>query len=340
MHPTTLVLERNFDQLDPTLPVLLINPPAEDDFSLFADPCVSTCDYRVYRTQSARANMKERCRFGLESLGQRFEQVVIYMPKAKAELRLILDYACCHLGEDANIFLVGEKRSGIESVAKKLVKEFEGHKIDSAKHCQLWMLQLPACPETFCLSGYFTQYAFSLSGASLTLAALPGVFSFERLDEGTGLLLESLTNGGLKNVQGRTLDFACGNGVIGLFTKVLHPEIDLEMVDSNWLALACAQKSAELNEIKARIYPSDGWSDVEGRVDAVLTNPPFHQGVDTEYLTTERFIRESKDKLTRYSPLLLVANRFLKYPDHIEHALGSCETVNQTGKFNVYLARR
>src|SRR5690606_30799484 len=112
---------------------------------------------------------------------------------------------------------------------------------------------------------------------------------------------------------------------LGVYTKLMNPSVQLDMVDINLLALVCAEKTAELNGVQANVYPSDGWMQVSGRVNGVVTNPPFHRGISTEYETTEQFIYKAKDKMAKYAPFLLVANSFLKYAAIIEKTFGRCD---------------
>jgi len=149
-----------------------------------------------------------------------------------------------------------------------------------------------------------------------------------------------LLNNMFTKLEGRILDFGCGSGVIGCYTKLLNPGIQLEMVDINILALECAKRTCELNSIEAKVYPSDGLAEVKGRVNGLVTNPPFHAGVSTEYMTTEGLIRLSKDKMVRHAPLLLVANNFLRYAHIIEGTFGRCDVLVENSKFRVYKAYR
>jgi 16S rRNA (guanine1207-N2)-methyltransferase len=123
---------------------------------------------------------------------------------------------------------------------------------------------------------------------------------------------------------------------VGIYTKLLNPSIQLEMVDINILAIECAKRSCELNSVEAKVYPSDGWKDVKGRVNGVVSNPPFHSGVATEYRTTEGFIRGAKDKMSKHAPFLLVANSFLKYAQIIEATFERCDILVENNKFKVY----
>lgn len=332
MQLTSQVLMRNMDQFSSYQNLLLFGLPETDDLSFLDPKKVLTFDYRVYLSHQPAlgACIEFSCQQDEVAL---YDAVVIFLPKSKAELDLVLAFVSPMLQQGASIYLVGEKKAGIASAARQLDQLGGNHsKIDSAKHCQLWHVTLENTARPFKLVDWFDSYSIELNGISLQLATLPGVFSFGRLDPGTELLLNNM----FTRLKGRVLDFGCGNGVIGAYTKRLNPDIDLELVDINCLALECAKRTCELNHIEARIYPSNGWSDVAGRVDALISNPPFHSGVRTEYQTAEHFIRQAKQKLTKQAPFLLVANSFLKYRPHIEAAFERCDVVAETTRFKVY----
>lgn len=341
MQLSSQLLLRNESYFNDLSSLLLVNPPADDDLSFLGPEKILTFNYRVYRSHLEK--LGDKISFGIdEGREQRYSAALIVVPKAKGELDLLLALATSKLSQNGEIYLVGENKGGVSSAAKKL-KQFGRAvgKIDSAKHCQLWRVAVDESSiiqtgSPFVLDDWIEYYTLEGDDYSLQLATVPGVFSYGRLDEGSALLLEAMPS----KLRGRILDFGCGSGVIGILAKTKHADIELEMTDINWLALECSKRSCIANQITAAIFASDGWNEVTGRVDGVLTNPPFHQGIATEYQTTERFIRTAKDKLTKHALLLVVANRFLKYPAVIEATFERCETVLETGKFSVYLARR
>lgn len=342
MQLSSSIIERNRQEFDNCRRLLVVNPPAQDSLSVLSPACIVTHDYRV--ANSLKAEQKDALNFGLAlQTDETYDAALLFMPKSKGELKLLLAFTQAQLDKSSVIYLVGEKKQGIASGAKVLATIGEKtYKIDSAKHCQLWCTQLPEQEQEsgFDLQDWLEYYTTTIAGKDYTFASIPGVFSFERLDEGSAMLIECMEAVAAKNLRGRTLDFGCGSGPIGVLAKSLKPEIALEMVDINWLALQCAQRSCELNGVEATIYASDGWSDIEGRFDTVLTNPPFHSGVATEYETTERFIRDAYDHMNRYAPLFLVANAFLKYGSVIEARFGRCDLINENTRFKVYKTSR
>ncbi|MCM2321593.1 MAG: class I SAM-dependent methyltransferase, partial [Pseudomonas sp.] len=71
-----------------------------------------------------------------------------------------------------------------------------------------------------------------------------------------------------------------------------------------------------------------------------VSNPPFHQGVHTDYQATEQLLREAARHLRPGGELRLVANSFLKYAPLIEQHLGPCTVLAERDGFRVYSARR
>lgn len=336
MHLTSQSIERNAQTFAHYQNLLIVNPPAQDELSYLTPAKVLTFDYRVYL--SHLPELEERIEFSLKHQPAKpYDGALIYLPKSKGELDLVLAYVAPMLAKGGDLFLVGEKKGGIASASKKLDSYgANSSKLDSAKHCQLWQVTVNVDVPEFKLDSWVTKVPLSFKQKQMEVASIPGVFSFAELDEGTALLMENMP---LK-LEGRVLDFGCGSGVLGLYTKLLNPTIQLEMVDVNLLALVCAEKTMQLNHVQASIYPSDGWAQVTGRVNAVVTNPPFHRGIATDYDTTETFIHKAKDKMSKYAPFLLVANSFLKYAAIIEKTFGRCEVLAETSKFRVYRSQR
>jgi len=325
-------IERNADQFSEYENLLIFGPPEGDDLSYLNPKKVITFDYRVF--QSHQASLGEQIEYSCsQTESQVYDAVIIFVPKSKKELDLVLAFLTPMLIKGASIYLVGEKKSGIESAAKRLnALGSNNSKIDSAKHCQLWQVSLEQSAADFCLDDWVESYNIEINDIAVELVSIPGVFSFGQLDIGTELLLQNM----FSRLDGRVLDFGCGSGVVGIYTQLLNPTVQLEMVDINILALECAKRSCVLNKVDAKVYPSDGWKDVQGRVNGVVSNPPFHSGVATEYRTTEGFIRGAKDKMSKHAPFLLVANSFLKYAQIIEDTFERCDILVENTKFKVY----
>jgi len=107
-------------------------------------------------------------------------------------------------------------------------------------------------------------------------ASLPGVFSHGEFDLGSRLLLDSLPK-----LSGKVLDFGCGAGVLGCVMATLNTDIQLEMCDISALAVRSSEETLKANQLSGRVFASDIYSDTASDYNFIVTNPPFHAGLDT-----------------------------------------------------------
>ena len=314
---------------------LLINPPEANIFrQLNCQDLAGFHQYFDVYEQAIKLNVPEKHSFAAVFESEdKFDGAVVYMPKAKQHAKMLLANIASIVKPGGQLMLVGENKEGIKSAAK-LLEPFGDrvNKLDSARHCSLFCTQINEGVPAFNLQAWAHEYEIRVNNQHFSLYSLPGVFSHGELDPGTALLLEQ----NYPKLSGNVLDFACGAGVIGISLGLKHPGIHLTLSDINALSLYCAEKSLKLNNLDAVIVPSNGLGNIDNKFDAVFTNPPFHTGVKTDYSITQDFIRDIKRQLKPRAELVLVANRFLKYPQILEDTLGNVSTIAQTSKFNLY----
>ena len=123
----------------------------------------------------------------------------------------------------------------------------------------------------------YREWAFELRGHVLKFTTDSGVFSRDRVDYGSVVLLEHFETVLLP--EGPILDVGCGYGPIGL-TLAKETGRLVEMVDVNDRALELAQRNARINGIdKVEIYHSHAYESVkEHDFAAIVTNPPIRAG--------------------------------------------------------------
>lgn len=102
-----------------------------------------------------------------------------------------------------------------------------------------------------------------------------GVFSKDKVDYGSRLLMETYFKNGKRDVS--ILDVGCGYGIIGLsLARIMN--VKPTLVDVNKRALHLTEMNAKKMKIDANIYESDIYSNVEGQFDTIVTNPPIRAG--------------------------------------------------------------
>lgn len=334
MFNTSEVVLRNRSRLSGTL--LVLGPPQDGLLSDLGVRGMALTEHFGASRTLPRPGGTEVV-FGCELVDPeaRFDQVLVFMPKAKQELAMRLALATSVVVPGGSVFLVGEKREGIAGGARLLEAFGDTVKLDMARHCQFWSLRPSALGKPFQLSDWLQRFDVTVAETTLSVAALPGVFSEGRLDEGTRCLLETFDAAPGK----RILDFACGAGIVGGWLAKRFGNLAVDYVDVQAQALACTRQTLAWNGLEGQVWPSDGLSGVSGRYDAIVTNPPFHSGVKTDLSATEGFLRDAARHLVPGGELRLVANAFLPYRSLIEAQIGPVDVLSENRRFIVYRAR-
>ena len=336
MDPRSEVVIRQHEYLSGR--VLLVNAPTDDLLSnLEKDitPCLWTWDYNEFQYfQSQQANVH----FGVDLPEGDFDQAIIFVPKSKELLNYLLHNVVSRLGLGASIFLVGEKKAGVERAAKQLQPYGQALKLDSARHCQMWQVTINTTVTAKALADWAQQYTVATPNGDLTICALPGVFSQNRLDVGTAALLPFLS----KVTSGKIADFGCGAGVISAYLAKLNPKNRIFAMDVDAFALASTRMTFEKNDLapeQLEITAVTGIEDAPLFLHAIVSNPPFHQGIQTDYNASESLCKTSRRHLKSGGELWIVANRFLNYPLLIEQNFGQCTTKADQQGFKVLFAK-
>ena len=272
-------------------------------------------------------------------------QFVLFQPREKQLLNMMLDWVQGAMSEESELYLVGENLAGIKSAGKRLVDRFaESRKLDAARHCSLFQARGPLAHDAFDIGRYISADHVEIDNARLPVMSLPGVFAHGRIDEGTALLIRALTRDPWRGeLNGHVLDFACGSGAMGLALLHCQPALDLTMLDNASLALESAARTMRANGFEACIMGSDGLEsllavDQAQAFDWIVSNPPFHAGARQQLDVARRFIAESASILKPSGRLVLVANVHLPYKRWLKESYGIVDIIAENGAYNVWMA--
>mgnify|MGYP003296287381 CR=1 FL=1 len=166
---------------------------------------------------------------------------------------------------------------------------------------------------------------FRIWGFRVYLITDNGVFSKEKVDFGSELLLSTLTPSAM---SGKVLDVGCGYGTIGLSIKVANPELDVTMVDVNDRALELTQLGAEVNGVTVNAFKSHCYENVTGTFQHIITNPPIRAGKDVVYSIFEG----AHEHLDTDGALWVVIRKQQGAPSAIkklEEIFGNCTVINK-----------
>lgn len=331
MDPRSEVLLRQAELFDGN--VLLAGLPADD--LLGSLPQASGWSWHAGDLASLAARFPGRSHFDTLMPAGDYCTAVLFLPKSRELADYLLQALAARLAGKP-LYLVGEKRGGIERAAKQIALYGKPRKLDSARHCQLWCVTIEQAPAQPDLQALAQSYSLPLADGPLEIVTLPGVFAHGRLDRGSALLLEHLQD----LPTGHLLDFGCGAGVLGAALKRRYPSSRVTLLDVDAFALASSRLTLARNGLEAEVIAGTGIESAPDELSAIVSNPPFHQGVHTDYQASENLLAQAGRHLTKSGELRLVANSFLKYPPLIERHLGPCRTLADAEGFRIYSARR
>ena len=337
------VIERNIEHL-PAGNILLVDLLEDNALQEFATqrPDISWFGYTPFFDTWQRANNNQvffsPWLSSTQTHDTKFDAVIIYYPKTKLRFDYYLSMISKLLNENATLYVVGEKKGGVKSCEKQ-IKSYspKANKLDAARHCQLYTAWFNGSVCSKQMADWYQVKTVDIEidskSVNLDLYSLPGVFSANGVDEGTKLLLQTI-----EPVSGKGLDFGCGCGVISA-TIGKHFGCELTAIDVDALAVASSNKTFEINNINAKAVASNGLSEVlkpTKAYDFIVTNPPFHTGLKTDYGITELLLKQSSSILKKRFQYWMVANAFLPYPDLFMRYIKPVVIKNKNKRFNIY----
>ena len=127
---------------------------------------------------------------------------------------------------------------------------------------------------------------FEVNGISVSLLTDNGVFSKNKVDEGSLAFLKVILPLDLGN---NILDLGCGYGTIGLTLAIAKKEARVTLADVNTRALALCKRNADAYDLGQRvtILQSDIYEKIEGPYDSIVVNPPIRAGKKVTYAMYE-----------------------------------------------------
>lgn len=329
LTPASEVLLRHSDDFEPAR--ILFAGDLQDDLPARMDTAASRAHTQQYHHwQALSRQMGDRVRFSLIADAADVadcDTLIYYWPKNKPEAQYQLSNILSLMPIGTDVFVAGENRSGVRSAEQMLAEYAPLSKVDSARRCGLYHGRLEKQP-TFNADGYWSEY--QLDG--LTIKTLPGVFSRDGLDVGSQLLLSTLT----PHTKGKVLDVGCGAGVLSAVLASHSPKVRLSLCDVGASAVEASRATLAANGFEGEVFASNVFSDVTGRFDMIISNPPFHDGMQTSLEAAQQLIRGAVKHLNSGGELRIVANAFLPYPQVLDDTFGFHEVIAQTGRFKVY----
>ena len=269
----------------------------------------------------------------LEGLAEgSLDELVMVAPPGTVERRHAMALGLRALAPGAPFTLLAPKDKG----GSRLGDELDGFGCTfdetGKRHHRICTGRRPAAPEGL--------EAAIAAGAPRVVEALglwsqPGIFSWDRLDPGTALLIETLPA-----LAGRGADFGCGLGVLAHAVLKAPKVKGMTLIDIDRRAVEAARRNVDDPRAEIR------WADLRAaptglaNLDFVVMNPPFHQGGMEDQGLGQGFVATAAKVLRRSGALWLVANRHLPYEGILKPLFTRVEVRAEARGFKVFEAHR
>lgn len=297
--------------------------------------------------QSFRPANDELARYRVQAAaqvdaGRRFPLVLVLPTRQRDEARALLARAVSHAAPGGIVVACQSNSEGARSGESDLARLVGPVRSLSKHKCRVfWSEALDAPLDEARIDEWLALDAIRpiLDGRYLSR---PGLFAWDRIDAASALLAECLP----ATLHGRVADLGAGYGYLA--TELVRrcagvAAIDLYEAEQRALEPARLNLERAIAAAGRPVATSLSWHDVaqglERRYDAIISNPPFHQGRADRPELGQAFITAASKALRDDGELWLVANRHLPYESTLATRFREVRHVAERDGYKVIAAR-
>ena len=254
-----------------------------------------------------------------------FSRICYRISKEKDVVEHIINQSLRLLSPGGELILSGAKKEGLKRYAKIAATNFSStaniHKqgLVYTAHIINTDLSPDPTPQTCSLQESNSNYTRLIPVAldsTTTLYSKAGAFGAARVDQGSAMLvayLDTFFESFEKNPTS-LLDLGCGYGYLAIcgtrpgMTRVVGTDNCAAAVDT---CRANFERLFEHRDISAQVIAADCAASITETFDAIICNPPFHQGFRTDPRLGEKFATASARLLKPGGKALFVVNQFV-----------------------------
>lgn len=185
---------------------------------------------------------------------------------------------------------------------------------------------------------YFTFKETFLT-REFTFKSVDSVFSKDKIDEGTKVLLTTIINK-YPIMEGNVLDFGCGLGVIGIVLKTFYKNINVDMLDVNSVAVDLSKQNCEINNVSENnVFESNMYEHVDKKYGHIVANPPIKVGKKILF----GVVTDAKEHLLDGGELVLVIRKSHgeeSMKKHMEDVFGNCEILKRDKGYYILRSKK
>lgn len=308
-------------------PVVVLQPPGDLDLAPIAED-------RLIAVQPRKPDHDRLRARGIQTLPRsdpppRGVAALVFLPRARAAAEAAVARASAAVPAGAPVLVDGAKSDGIDALRRAVAARVEIQGRVAGDHGRLFWFSAPG-DERFA----DWEAASVPSRGDHGFVTGPGLFSADGIDPGSADLVAAMPP-----LSGHVVDLGAGWGYLAASVLAAPAVEAVTLVEADLDALDAARRNVA--------DPRAGfvWADARdwhppSPVDAVVTNPPFHQGRRADPALGLAFIDAAGRMLAPHGALWLVANRHLPYESALQTAFATVEAVGGTTAFKVIRAQR
>ncbi|NTB95536.1 class I SAM-dependent methyltransferase [Agrobacterium tumefaciens] len=268
--------------------------------------------------------------------GEDYDAALLLCGKHRGENENRVAEALSRVKAGGLIVAAGSKEDGIVTLRKTLAKlGIEAESTPKYHGVALWFKR----PDDVASAvAKLAQKPVTVEGR---FTALPGMFSHDRVDDGSELLASRLPT----DFDGNAADFGAGWGYLSVMLAEKSPRTArIDLFEADWNALEFAKTN--LLENNPRLTARFFWQDLANeppkeKYDLIIMNPPFHAaGQAAEPALGQAFIKAASGALRSGGKLLMVANRGMPYEPALAAEFRTSTEVCRNARFKILSAQK
>lgn len=260
--------------------------------------------------------------------------LALLAPAAVVERRYVIAQALRALRPDSQLVVLAAKNKGGSRISQDLKALGCAFDETAKRHYRICTTSGPGDDTAIeaALAAGEAQYIEALG-----LWSQPGVFSWDRIDPGSALLLAHLPP-----LVGRGADLGCGIGVLARAILASPKVTHLTLIDVDRRAVAISKRNLEgiaPNRITLQWADARTFAPLAG-LDFVVMNPPFHEGGIENQSLGQQFIQRAASALRDGGVCWLTANRHLPYEAILKPLFRRVTLIIEDHGYKVYQAHK
>lgn len=251
-------------------------------------------------------------------------------PRQREEARAVLARAVMHAGTEGMVVAAAANNEGARTAEQDLAR-LAGPVQSLSKHKSRVFWTSPAAGRNLDLAREWEAADRPQPIGDARFQSRPGLFSWDRIDPGSKFLAEHLAK-----ISGRVADLGAGFGYLSSEILARCPAVTaLDLYEAEARALDLARVNLAGASVPLDFLWHDVTTGLPRRYDAIVTNPPFHDGRADRTDLGQGFIKAAAGALVPGGRLLLVANRHLPYEATLAASLKAVKLVAEEDRYKI-----